>query len=63
MYMENRRRNKDDRRQNEASENQPPYMTKDGVVYTDRRKSDRRRIDVLSLIEMGEVEEIEITAV
>lgn len=50
-----------DRRNIEGFNSQPPYLTRDGLVFTDRRQQDERRLvnrDGASVF--GEVEEIEL---
>jgi len=49
-----------DRRSANSINSAAPFLTKDGLVFTDRRRGDRdrRQIDVNDLIELGDVEEI-----
>lgn len=62
--LNNERRSREDRRKSDGLNAQSPYLTKDGLVFTDRRKSrDRRNLNVDDILEMGEVEEIELKPV
>ena len=61
----NERRAGRDRRSAEGFNNAAPFLTKDGLVFTDRRRGDRdrRSIDMAEVLELGEVEEIELEPV
>ena len=62
--LNNERRSRDDRRNSDGLNAQSPFLTKDGLVFTDRRKrAERRNLNVDDLLEMGEVEEIELKPV
>ncbi|MBT9612661.1 MAG: hypothetical protein IV108_05270 [Burkholderiales bacterium] len=62
--LSNERRNNDDRRKADGLNAQSPYLTKDGLVFTDRRKNaDRRHLNMEQAFELGEVEEIELKPV
>ncbi len=64
MELSERRAGRD-RRSAEGVNSAAPFLTKDGLVFTDRRRGDRdrRHIDVNELLELGEVEEIELKPV
>jgi len=49
-----------DRRSADSFNSAVPFLTRDGLVFTDRRRGDRerRQINVSELIELGDVEEI-----
>jgi len=60
MDIDERRAGRE-RRSTEGFNSQPPYLTRDGLVFTDRRQQDERRqanLDEASAF--GEVEEIEL---
>ncbi len=55
------RRASQDRRNSEGFNSQPPYLTRDGLVFTDRRQQDeRRQANMDEASAFGEVEEIEL---
>jgi len=61
MMLNNERRGSGDRRLADATNTQSPFLTKDGLVFTDRRKSsDRRNLKMEEMLALGEVEEIEL---
>lgn len=60
MFRENRRGGVD-RRKADSLNMQAPFLTKQGLVFTDRRKNpDRRVLAMEEIYELGEVEEIEL---
>ncbi len=60
----NDRRASRERRRSECFNSTTPFLTKDGLVFTDRRRSsDRREFSVNEILELGEVEEIELEPV
>lgn len=60
MFRDNRRGGMD-RRKSDTLNTQAPFLTKEGLVFTDRRKSpDRRVLSMEEIYELGEVEEIEL---
>ena len=60
----NDRRAERERRSSDSFNNAAPFLTKDGLVFTDRRRSaDRRELTVREMLEMGDVEEIELEPV
>lgn len=63
--LNNERRSRDDRRKTDGLNNtNSPFLTKDGLVFTDRRKNpDRRKLNLEEIFEIGEVEEIELKPV
>jgi len=64
IMLNNERRSSDDRRKADALNTHSPFLTKDGLVFTDRRKnSDRRNLKMEEILEFGEVEEIELKPV
>ena len=55
----NERRGGGERRSGECFNSTAPFLTKDGLVFTDRRRSiERRQCPVSEMVELGEVEEI-----
>lgn len=54
-----------DRRSTDRFNSAAPFLTKDGLVFTDRRRGDRdrREVNLSEVIELGEVEEIELEPV
>lgn len=53
-----------DRRKVEDGNSQPPFLTQDGLVPTDRRQhSDRRQAELEAALAFGDVEEIELKPV
>ena len=60
IMQANERRAGRDRRSADCSRSAEPFLTKDGLIFTDRRRGDRvrRHLDVNELIELGDVEEI-----
>lgn len=55
----NERRAGRERRSDECFNSTTPFLTKDGLVFTDRRRSaERRQCTVSEMVELGEVEEI-----
>lgn len=65
MQITEERRAGRDRRSADGFNSAAPFLTKDGLVFTDRRRGDRdrRHLDVNELIDLGEVEEIELEPV
>ena len=64
IMLNNERRNSDDRRKADGFNCQSPFLTRDGLVFTDRRKnSDRRHMKLEEIFDLGEVEEIELKPV
>ncbi|MBI5752592.1 MAG: hypothetical protein HZA59_10685 [Hydrogenophilales bacterium] len=62
--LSNERRGSGDRRKADAFNTHSPFLTKDGLVFTDRRKnSDRRDVKMEEIFALGEVEEIELKPV
>ena len=60
----NDRRAERERRSSDSFNNTAPFLTKDGLVFTDRRRSaDRRELSVSEILEIGDVEEIELEPV
>lgn len=61
----NERRANRDRRRAGGFNSAVPFLTKDGLVFTDRRRGDRdrRQVDMTEVLELGEVEEIELEPV
>jgi len=59
MEINERRANKD-RRSAAGFNSAAPFLTRDGLVFTDRRRGDRdrRQVDMTEVFELGEVEEI-----
>ena len=60
MQIIEERRAGRDRRSADGFNSAAPFLTKDGLVFTDRRRGDRerRQVNASELIELGEVEEI-----
>lgn len=64
MLNQEERRSREDRRKANGLNTQSPFLTKDGLVFTDRRKNpDRRKMKLEDIFELGEVEEIELKPV
>ncbi len=62
--LSSERRARDDRRKVDAFNAMSPFLTRDGLVFTDRRKNpDRRNMNMDEIFELGEVEEIELKPV
>lgn len=62
--LENERRGSEDRRKADSINSQSPFLTRDGLVFTDRRKnSDRRNLKIDEMLALGDVEEIELKPV
>ncbi len=60
----NDRRSERERRSGEGSNRTAPFLTKDGLVFSDRRRNaERREFTVSELMELGDVEEIELEPV
>ena len=63
MQINDRRAGRE-RRSGEHFNQTAPFLTKDGLVFTDRRRSaERREFTVSEMMELGEVEEIELEPV
>ncbi|OFZ69352.1 MAG: hypothetical protein A2Z01_05820 [Betaproteobacteria bacterium RBG_16_58_11] len=64
IMLNNERRSSDDRRKADGFNTHSPFLTKDGLVFTNRRKNaDRRDLKMEEIFELGEVEEIELKPV
>ena len=62
--LDNERRGSEDRRKTDSINSQSPFLTRDGLVFTDRRKSvDRRNSMIEEMVASGDVEEIELKPV
>ena len=62
--LENERRDSGDRRKADTNNSQSPFLTTDGLVFTERRKnSDRRNLRIDEMMALGDVEEIELKPV
>ena len=62
--LENERRDSGDRRKADTNNSQSPFLTKDGLVFAERRKnSDRRNLRIDEMMALGDVEEIELKPV
>lgn len=62
--LDNERRGSEDRRKADSINSQSPFLTRDGLVFTDRRKSvDRRNSMIEEMVASGDVEEIELKPV
>lgn len=58
MQINDRRAGRE-RRSGEGFNRTAPFLTKDGLVFTDRRRNtERREFTVSEMMELGEVEEI-----
>ncbi len=58
MQINDRRAGRE-RRGGEGSNRTAPFITKDGLVFTDRRRNaERREFSVSEMMELGDVEEI-----
>lgn len=59
--LDEERRGGGDRRKSDSLNAQAPFLTKDGVVFSDRRKRDERRVlSIEEMFDLDNVEEIEI---
>ena len=59
--LDEERRGGGDRRSADSLNTQAPFLTKDGVVFSDRRKRDDRRVlSIEEMFDLDNVEEIEI---
>lgn len=52
------RRTGHDRRSTDSFNKTAPFLTKEGLVFTDRRRGDRRQDAAEEVVDLGEVEEI-----
>ena len=63
MQINDRRAGRE-RRSGEVFNRTAPFLTQEGLVFTDRRRSaERREFTVSEIMELGEVEEIELEPV
>jgi hypothetical protein len=63
MQINDRRAGRE-RRSGEGFNQTAPFLTKDGLVFSDRRRTaERREFTVSELMELGDVEEIELEPV
>lgn len=62
--LENERRDSGDRRKADTNNLRSPFLTTNGLVFTERRKnSDRRNLRIDEMMALGDVEEIELKPV
>ena len=62
MDIDERRAGRE-RRNVEGFNSEPPFLTRDGLVFTDRRQSAERRQQTVASPDFSEVEEIELQPV
>jgi hypothetical protein len=59
--LDEERRGGGDRRKSDSLNAQAPFLTKDGVVFSDRRQRDERRtLPLEEMFNLDDVEEIEL---